>query len=155
MKTTSYIRHKQTTELFNMANNFFNLIYQRLDSAEEYYPNFQNWYQTKVIHDVLSGKRELIFEEINDKTVGLSLIKFEEKKLCTLKVFEEYQNKGYGLKLFEKSFEKLGTEKPFLTVSEEKYEEFKKIFDYYNFKLTSIKLGIYRENKLEYFFNEN
>ena len=84
----------------------------------------------------------------------MSLVKYEEKKLCTLKVFDEFQNKGYGLKLFEKSFDALNTDKPFLTVSEEKYLEFEKIFKYFNFELTSVKKGLYRNNKLEYFFNE-
>jgi hypothetical protein len=106
------------------------------------------------VPEILNDKRDFIFESRNDKIVGLSLIKYEEKKLCTLKVFEEYQNKGYGLKLFEKSFEALGTDKPFLTVSEEKYIEFKRVFKYYDFNLTDIKQGLYRNNKLEYFFNE-
>lgn len=140
--------------LLNLYYTYFNNIYNRLDSAEQYYPDFQSWYYGKVVPDILKNKRDFIFESRNNKIVGLSLVKYKEKKLCTLKVFEEYQNKGYGLKLFEKSFEALDTSKPFLTVSEEKYIEFKKVFQYYNFKLTDIKQDLYRKNKLEYFFNE-
>ncbi len=140
--------------LLNIYNTYFNNIYSRLNSAEQYYPNFKNWYYDKVVPDILNNRRDFIFESRNDKIVGLSLIKYEEKKLCTLKVFEEYQNKGYGLKLFEKSFEALDTDKPFLTVSEEKYIEFKKVFEYYDFKITDVKQGLYRNDKLEYFFNE-
>jgi len=140
--------------LLNIYNTYFNNIYSRLNSAEQYYPNFKSWYYDKVVPDILNNRRDFIFESRNDKIVGLSLIKYQEKKLCTLKVFEEYQNKGYGLKLFEKSFEALGTDKPFLTVSEEKYIEFKKVFEYYDFKITDVKQGLYRNNKLEYFFNE-
>lgn len=134
---------------------FFSTIYNKLNSAEQFYPNFKNWYYGKVIPDLFLDKRNFIFEKRNDNIVGLSLVKYDEKKLCTLKIFEEYQNKGYGLKLFEKTFKELDTDKPFLTVSEEKYVEFKKVFSYYNFELTSIKKDYYRNDKLEYFFNEN
>ncbi|MBL0686428.1 MAG: hypothetical protein JJV95_02360 [Sulfurospirillum sp.] len=152
MRLTNEI--KTNTGLLEIYNTYFNNIYSRLDSAEQYYPDFKSWYYNKVVPDILNNKRDFLFESRNNKIVGLSLIKYEEKKLCTLKVFEEYQNKGYGLKLFEKSFEALDAEKPFLTVSEEKYSEFKKVFDYYDFKITDIKQGLYRDNKLEYFFNE-
>jgi hypothetical protein len=145
---------KINTSLINIYNIYFNNIYSRLNSAEQYYPSFKSWYYNTVVSEILNNKRDFIFESRNDKIVGLSLIKYEEKKLCTLKVFEEYQNKGYGLKLFEKSFEALDTDKPFLTVSEEKYIEFKRVFKYYDFNLTDIKQGLYRNNKLEYFFNE-
>ena len=146
--------YKDYKQISNVEQVFFNSVYIRLNSAEQLYPNFHNWYYSKVLPDILLNKREFIFEYRNDSIVGLSLVKYDEKKLCTLKIFEESQNRGFGLKLFEKSFEKLGTNKPFLTVSEEKYEEFKKLFNYYKFELTSVKSGLYRSGKLEYFFNE-
>jgi ribosomal protein S18 acetylase RimI-like enzyme len=141
--------------LLSIYQTYFDSVYNRLKNAKQFYPEFQDWYYSKVIPDILNNEREFIFENRDDKIVGLSLIKYEEKKLCTLKVFEEYQNNGFGLKLFEKSFEKLNTNKPFLTVSEENYNQFKKIFNYYNFELTSVKYGYYRSGKVEYFFNEN
>lgn len=145
---------KNYMNMLNIYNMYFSSIYNRLSSAEQFYPYFKNWYFEKVVPDILNNKRDLLFENRNDRVVGLSLVKYEEKKLCTLKVFEEYQNKGFGLQLFEKSFEALDTSKPFLTVSEEKYLEFQKIFKYYGFELTSVKEGLYRDTKLEYFFNE-
>jgi hypothetical protein len=145
---------KLNYEINNFYNIYLNEFYKKLSSAERYYPDFRNWYYKKVVPDILNNQRDFILEHRQDKIVGLSLVKYEEKKLCTLKVFDEYQNKGYGLKLFEKSFEALNTDKPFLTVSEEKYVEFEKIFKYFNFELTSVKNGLYRDNKLEYFFNE-
>ena len=148
-------RENQTyLNMLNIYNTYFSSIYDRLSSAEQFYPSFKNWYFEKVIPDILNNKRDVLFEIRNNSIVGLSLVKYEEKKLCTLKVFEEYQNKGYGLQLFEKSFDLLETDKPFLTVSEEKYIEFKKIFKYYNFDLTDVKSGLYRDGKLEYFFNQ-
>lgn len=142
------------SELNHIHNIYFDELYRQLESAKKYYPDFRSWYYKKVIPDILNNQRDFILEYRQDKIVGLSLVKYEERKLCTLKVFDEYQNKGYGLKLFEKSFEALDTDKPFLTVSEEKYVEFEKIFKYFNFELTSVKNGLYRNDKIEYFFNE-
>jgi len=147
-------RNETHINILDIYNTYFSSIYDRLSSAEQFYPYFKNWYFEKVVPEILNNKRDILFEIRDNSVVGLSLVKFEEKKLCTLKVFEEYQNKGFGLQLFEKSFEALETDKPFLTVSEEKYLEFKKIFKYYNFELTDVKKGLYRHDKLEYFFNQ-
>jgi hypothetical protein len=128
-------------------------IYKKISPAKQYYPDFENWYYANVIPSILNGDKEFIFEIRNGEIVGLAIIKHSEKKLCHLSIFDEYKNKGYGLKLFEKSFQALGTNKPYLTVSEEKYIEFKRIFNYYGFKLKDKKLNAYRKNKYEYYFN--
>jgi len=132
---------------------FTDEIYKKISSAIQYYPNFENWYYRNVIPSILNGDKEFIFELRNNRIVGLAIIKHSEQKLCHLSIFDEYQNRGYGLKLFEKSFQALGTNKPYLTVSEEKYVEFKRIFNYYGFKLKDKKLNTYRKNKYEYYFN--
>ncbi len=130
-------------------------IYNELESARQYYPDFKTWFYKKVVPDVNLKQRKIITEYRENRLVGVSIIKlFGEKKLSTLKVFDTYQNRGVGLKLFKKSFEILETSKPFLTVSEEKLPEFEKIFKYYDFQLTSIHQDLYREGKKEYFFNE-
>jgi len=131
-------------------------VYLQLSSAKEFYPNFENWYIRKVVPDLYHKRRVIISEIRDDKIAGLAILKLDdEKKLSTLKVSSEYLNKGIGLKLFEKSFQLLETEKPFLTVSEEKLIEFKKIFNYYDFELTSVHNNLYRKGKKEYFFNES
>lgn len=132
---------------------FIDEIYKKISAAKQYYPNFENWYYTNVIPSILDGDKEFLFKIKNNKIVGLAIIKHTEKKLCHLSIFNEYRNRGYGLQLFEKSFEVLGTNKSYLTVSEEKYIEFKRIFNYYGFKLEDKKLNAYRENKYEYYFN--
>lgn len=133
-----------------------NEIYSELCGAEKYYPNFQEWFFCKVLPDVAHGQRALISEIRDGKIAGLSILKLsEEKKLSTLKVSNGHLNKGIGLKLFEKSFQILETEKPFLTVSEEKFVEFSKIFDYYGFQLTSVHEDLYRQGKKEFFYNES
>lgn len=130
--------------------------YHYIKEAKHYYPNFDIWYYQNVIPAIKRGDKQLIM--INDKNVlkGISIVKLnEQKKICTLRVMENYQNRGIGIRLFEKSFEVLGTRMPLLSVSEEKIPSFKKIFDYYGFKLTNIREGYYRKGKKEYFYNES
>jgi len=149
------ILNSKRYELSGSVDYMYNDIYNSLISAKFYYPNFQEWFYNKVIPDVVCGEREIITEIRDNDIVGVSIIKKNhEKKLSTLKVMDNFQNKGLGLKLFEKSFNILETEKPFLTVSEEKLVEFKKVFKYYNFELTSVHEDLYRVGKKEYFFNE-
>lgn len=140
---------------YAMLYSQFNNVYLNLKEATLYYPDFKNWFYSKVIPGVLLGERKIILEARENNIAGIAIVnKGCEKKLATLRVGEFYKNKGLGIKLFEKSFEELRTDKPFLTVSEEKYPEFKKIFRYYGFKLTNIHYDLYRKNKKEYFFNE-
>lgn len=143
--------------LFSYTLNFtIKKIYAELKEAELLYPNFHKWFYNKVIPDVLQDKRKILLEIRNNEIAGIAIIKntSEEKKLCTLRVTRKYQNKGIGLKLFERAFEELNTSKPFLTVSEEKYKEFEKIFKYYGFELTNKIKDYYRKGKSELFFNE-
>ena len=107
--------------------------------------------------DLVRKEKQILMIQDEKYIKVVSIIKNtqEEKKICTLRVMEKYQNRGIGLRLFEKSFETLQTRFPLLSVSEEKYPDFKKIFDYYGFKLTSIKENYYRIGKKEFFFNEN
>ena len=137
--------------LFQMISNE---IYKKISNAKVYYPNFDIWYYDNVIPSVFSGDKELIFEMRYERIVGVAIIKHSEKKLCHLSIFDEYRDRGYGLTLFEKVFDKLDTRKPYLSVSEEKYIEFNKIFNYYGFQLSDKQVGVYRKDKVEYYFNE-
>lgn len=131
-------------------------IYKVINEAELYYPNFNDWYFRTVVDGVISGDRKIIIEHSGSKMAGIAIIKnsHHERKLCNLTVFNGYRNKGLGIKLFKKVFVELETEKPFFTISEEKLPEFKKIFEFFNFKQTSDHLGLYRPNSIEYFYNE-
>lgn len=155
------IQLKQNSILVqNSLNNivifqmFTNEVYKRISNAKVYYPDFERWYHDNVIPSVFSEDKEFIFEMRKEKIVGVAIIKHSEKKLCHLSIFEEYKNKGYGLALFEKVFKKLDTKKPYLTVSEEKYVEFKRLFNHYGFILSGKQVGIYRKSKIEYYFNK-
>lgn len=154
-----------TFEINNMLNNNISMIYksnlsnyfqsyEMLKDASLYYPDFYNWYFLKVVDGLRSGDRKIVYYNLNYNIAGLAILKYSEKKICTLKVLDGYKNKGIGIRLFEKSFEDLKTEKPFFTVSEEKYHDFRKIFDYFGFIKTDEKIGLYREGKKEYFYNQ-
>jgi ribosomal protein S18 acetylase RimI-like enzyme len=142
---------------YDVGSTFYTEVFAKIKRAEELYPGFSGWYWDKVISDVECGTKKFITHEVSGVIQGVVIIKNDvnESKLCNLTVFEGFRNKGIGLELFEKSFEFLGTEKPFLTVSEEKYSEFKRLFDYYGFEVTSVKDGLYRPGKIEYFLNES
>jgi hypothetical protein len=133
---------------------FFDGIYSYLSGAKYYYPEFEVWYYDKVLPEIISGERNLIVKQRGESIAGIAIVKFSECKLCTLKVLKEYRNVGYGIWLFEKAFEILKSEKPFLTVSEEIYPDFRRVFEYFGFRLTNIKIGLYRVGKCEYYFNE-
>ncbi|HIY44687.1 MAG TPA: GNAT family N-acetyltransferase [Candidatus Helicobacter avistercoris] len=148
--------HQMTT--INIKPSFSEVaIYHYLSEAKRFYPNFDLWYFTNVLSSIARKEKQILMIQDDKDLKGVSIIKNtqEEKKICTLRVMEKYQNRGIGLRLFEKSFETLQTRFPLLSVSEEKYPDFKKIFDYYGFKLTSIKENYYRIGKKEFFFNEN
>lgn len=130
-------------------------IFQFLSEAKKYYPAFDMWYFQKVIPEARLGKREILSEVRDGKIVAIAILKntLQEKKICTLRVSEEFKNKGLGIRLFQRAFQVLQTDKPFLTVSEEKLPDFKKIFDYFQFEQTAVLENYYREGKKEYIFN--
>jgi len=64
-------------------------------------------------------------------------------------VDKKFWKMGIGTKLFEKSFEYLETVTPLITLPEECYKE----RSYRSLFKSKVK-GIYRDNKVEYFFNE-
>ncbi len=150
-------------DIYNIRNqNLFGIIYcsclkaihLSLTDAKRFYPDFDQWFYNKVVPG-LNSDRQIILEIINKRVAGISILKnSNEKKISTIKVTNNFQGQKIGYKLLHRSFEVLNTEKPFCTVSEEKFLEFKKIFDYHGFKLTSVHENYYRQGKKEYFFNE-
>ena len=142
----------KTSNIVDIKNEY--VAYHYIKNAKIYYPNFDIWYFANVIPSLKAGKKKLIYMGNYNCLRGIAILKYNEKKLCHLSVMDAYKNKGYGIKLFKKSFEELKTEKPFLTVSEEKLPDFKRVFDYFGFKLTNVIEGYYRDNKKEYFYNQ-
>jgi len=129
----------------------------------DYYPGIVEWFN-KIIKEIDDDnkRRELflaiITNQENIELVGILILKNtnKEKKICSMRVLENFRNKGIGKKLFEKAFEYLGTRKPLITLPEECYKDaFKRLLEKYNFVETNRVEGFYRDNKIEYFFNED
>ena len=129
----------------------------------DYYPKIERWFN-KIIKEIDEDnkKRELflaiITSEGNIELAGILILKNtdREKKICSLRVIEKFRNKGIGKRLFEKAFEYLGTTKPLITLPEECYKDaFRGLLEKYNFVETSRREGVYRDNRIEYFFNED
>lgn len=127
-----------------------------LKSLNNYYPNFDYWFWNKVVPDSLNKDGEIIIALKQNIIVGVSIIKnnSQEKKLRCLRIKDEYQNKGYGLYLIDESLKRLNEDKPILTVSEDMFPSYARIFiNRYNFEMTYVHKNLYQKNKLEYEFN--
>lgn len=127
-----------------------------LKSLNTYYPHFDYWFWNKVVPDSLNQNGEIIIALKKNIIVGVSIIKNneQEQKLRCLRIKDEYQNKGYGLYLIDESLKRLNNDKPLLTVSEDMFPSYSRIFiNKYNFEMTYVHKNLYKKNKLEYEFN--
>ncbi len=142
-------------EVINESSyNYFTLVYSLLYELEEEYPNFNDWYFQKVVPQVISGDRDILLSTYKNKISGISIIKDSyEKKICTIRVIDPFKKKGFGKSLLIESMKKLNTEKPLITVSDTKYKEFIRIFNYFGYKKTNELVNFYKENNTEFIFN--
>jgi hypothetical protein len=128
-------------------------VYNQLKELEQEYSKFQKWYQTKVIKEI-GTNREVLIILFKDKIAGIAILKRgSEKKICTLRVIDHFQKMGLGKSLMEMCFEYLDTEKPLITVSSCRFHQFKKLFDFYNFKQEGLYLHKYNKIYNELTFN--
>lgn len=115
-------------------------VYNELKELEKEYSGFKRWYQTNVIGEI-GQDREILIVLFKNKIAGIAILKRgSEKKICTLRVIDHFQRIGLGKSLMEICFKYLDTEKPLITVSSFRFHQFKKLFDFYNFK----QEGLYR-----------
>lgn len=141
-------KEKAIVCLTDLTNSLFEM--------EVVYPEIKQWFNTKVLPGLLNNERQIVVAYDGIQLAGFALLKNceYEKKICTLKVLPDYVNAGsLGLKLFNKSFEILETELPLLSVSEQKLNNFEKIFKFYNFKHYETYADLYRKNIKELSFN--
>lgn len=119
------------------------------------YPEFEYWLLHKVIPGLLHGERSIFIEQRNSVVAGIVILKHtaDEKKICTLRVRPEYECLGLGVRLFEKSFEVLETERPLLSVSENAYPKFSRLFDHFDFSHRASYAGMYLPRISELSFN--
>lgn len=119
------------------------------------YPNFHNWYYDKVVPGLFSRERKLLVYCVDDKISGVVILKDsgEEKKICTIRVHPAFRRQGIGKKMIEESFELLDTAHPVISVSSERIHQFRKILQYFGFKLEGKYSNFYMPEVTEYVFN--
>lgn len=136
-------------------------LYNNLIELAESYPKFEEWYQNKIINDLKlkNKKREVIIalNQVKEKMIvsGIVILKkdLNEKKICTIRVHENFRDKGLGTKLFKESFKYLETEKPLITISENRMNDFKNHIEKFEFELTETLPNYYKKGMKEYVFN--
>ncbi|MDR5759753.1 GNAT family N-acetyltransferase [Caballeronia sp. LZ035] len=119
------------------------------------YPQFDDWFATKVIPGIRNGERTMLIERRDELTVGLLIVKHTmlEKKLCTLRIRPNFESKGLGVRLFQTAFDLLETEQPLLSVSSLAAPKFERLFGYFGFAQEAVYAGRYLPNVDEYSYN--
>ena len=137
-----------------------NIFYNFIKEKKLLYPKFEEWFNKILIENYnFPNKREIFFcinkEKLLINICGIMILKNykEEKKICTLYILENFRNKKIGSQMIKKSFEYLRTNKPFITIPEEEYLNFKPLLNKFNFIETKRIKGYYRKDKIEYFYN--
>ncbi|WP_310354695.1 GNAT family N-acetyltransferase [Methylobacterium sp. BE186] len=120
------------------------------------YPGIERWFRSKVAPGLKDGTRHLLRVERDGKLAGLGIAKFDgkERKICTVRISPDYVGRGIGLRIFDGLLKWLDTDQPHLTISESKIQSFERIFDWYGFKLTATKSGLYVPNRNELLYND-
>ncbi|MEE1443491.1 MAG: GNAT family N-acetyltransferase [Blautia sp.] len=124
------------------------LVFEYTDFCKWFLELFQNG-------AVLKEGREILLCECDYQLAGIAILKNDgnEKKICTLRVAKTFQRNGIGQNLMELSFEWLNEDKPLITIHDSKRQEFKKLFERYDFQLEEERKGYYRLFSTELVYN--
>ena len=120
------------------------------------YPGFKSWYKSLFTSKYnLCAGREIIICEADYKIVAVAILKsnFQEKKICTFRVEKGYQRQGIGKEMMEMAFEWLESDSPIITLHRNKYEQFSKLLNYYNFNLEQTQKHYYNPFSTELVYN--
>jgi hypothetical protein len=129
-------------------------VYGQLADLKRYYPDFENWYWTKVVPGLEDGSRALFAHERGGQfSVVIAKRTLHEKKLCTVRTSSKVFARGIATNLIHQAIDWLGCEKPLITVPEERLPEFARIFATLDFSLKQIANSCYRINQREFAFN--
>lgn len=147
----------QITQNQNFDKYINKIRFFLLDLVDEY-PLHDIWFKeiAKELRSTINKEREILFIiSENDEIVGVSILKKTEyeKKICTLRIADNYQRKGIGTMLVKASCEFLATDKPIITVSQSKHNEFIRLFKHFNFILNTVYYGKYKLGVNEYCYN--
>lgn len=131
-------------------------VYGLTDGNCDDYPNYFNWYWTKMVPAILNGTREILVCIIDKKIAGVVLLKNEEgeAKICALLILEEYQNMNVDGALLKKAFSFLGTTKPLITIAQHNLKRYGHLIARYEWEQTQIlDKGYYNNTSREFVFN--
>lgn len=134
---------------------------EMINSLVSLYPKSRKWLFEKVIPEVNSRKRKIIFLMDDTKTIkkGCLIIKDYqgEKKICTIWVNTKFKNEYDDIvrALIDKAIAELKVDMPLVTLSSKcKYFEiYDKIFKDYGFLVLGVKDDYYIKGIKEYCYN--
>lgn len=122
-------------------------------SAKTTYPEYAEWFMKKHVPGIYAGTRNTIIAVHNNKIVGVSNIKTNENKLCTLYFNPKYRRQRLGNKLVEESLAYLKDSKPLITMPSSYLPQFKNIIKRYDWQLTDCIDDCYIKDTSELVFN--
>lgn len=136
-------------------NKFYlNKIYSFLELLEDEYPNFKEWYFNKIfINNIILEDRLILLKVYKNEICAVSIIKHTEDKICTFRVTDKFQSLNIGTNLMKDTISIIGNDRPLITVSEDRINQFKSILKKFDFKLYATYQDYYKSNKIEYSFN--
>ena len=119
-----------------------------------YYPGFDIWFDRTVLPS-LGKDRAILLARIDGELAGFCVLKrtSSERKICTLYVYEGFRSRGVGSALVEYALGLLGEWFPLVTVPEELLPVYERFFRRFGFRLSGSRVGLYRGEKREFFFN--
>ena len=131
------------------------LVLPFIASIDAYYPDIKEWYINTVVPGISTSDDVLLIAKEGSSIHGIALAKnSDECKLRCVRVSPDYQNSGLGIRLIDKALSLIG-DKPKVSVCQELFHDYSRAFiTRYNFELSSVIKGKYRQHKLEYYFNE-
>ena len=147
-----YLLDYEYSNSLDCRKELFTDLYNNLSTLENEYPNFFNWYRNLFNKDyTLKSDRKILYLPHIAGVIILKKTK-NERKICTLIVKEHYQKNGIAKELIKSGIEWFEDDKPLVTVSEYRSEQFKHLFKYFGFKLKD-KINCYNSNIKEFFYN--
>ena len=119
------------------------------------YPDYKEWFLTKQVPGIYDGSRNIIVAHIEDKIIGFVSLKkdIQEKKICTFYIANNFRRNKIGYLLTHRAIEWLECEKPLITIPSDKLGPYIKIAKKYDWILTDIEDGLYRNNNPEVIVN--
>lgn len=159
MKYTNVVFAEPSVITEKDKNTFFPK--EMIDSLISLYPKSRKWLFDKVIPDVNSRKRKIIFLMDDTKTIkkGCLIIKDyqDEKKICTIWVNNKFKDEYDDIirVLINKAITELKVDMPLVTLSGKcKYFEiYDKAFKDYGFLVLDVKDDYYIKGIKEYCYN--